>query len=191
MKVSDCGRCLASALASSENAIPGGSPLAAIAASITGMAEAYNSDGGVFLSRGDEVNALASCFYAFGWLHFGQASGLLECRDKPFCPFSLRVDPLEPAQAPALEEKTLRYQRLLTTARASVVPAPEPGTETFALSGRVALIADTYLMAGGRYLASGKEEDALASFSYAHGWLDAAVVFGLFRITANREIFTV
>jgi hypothetical protein len=34
-------------------------------------------------------------------------------------------------------------------------------------------------------------EDALACFSYGHGWLDAAIRAGLIRITGNREIFAV
>ena len=34
-------------------------------------------------------------------------------------------------------------------------------------------------------------EDALASFSYGHGWLDAGVTAGFFHILAERDLFTV
>ncbi len=37
----------------------------------------------------------------------------------------------------------------------------------------------------------GSHEDALASFSYGHGWLDAGVTAGFFRIVAQRDLFTV
>ena len=40
-------------------------------------------------------------------------------------------------------------------------------------------------------MAAGQKEDALACFSYGHGWLDAGVQAGLFAVIANRDIFTV
>jgi hypothetical protein len=39
--------------------------------------------------------------------------------------------------------------------------------------------------------AHGRQEEALACFSYGHGWLDCGVETGLFSICANREMFTV
>jgi hypothetical protein len=38
---------------------------------------------------------------------------------------------------------------------------------------------------------AGDPEGALASFSYGHGWLDAAVTAGFFYIVAERDLFTV
>jgi hypothetical protein len=55
----------------------------------------------------------------------------------------------------------------------------------------ILLITAVYAGQGTRYLVQGKAESALACFSYGHGWLDAAVRAGLFRITAERELFTV
>jgi hypothetical protein len=48
-----------------------------------------------------------------------------------------------------------------------------------------------YAEKGRREKKRGREEDALAAFSYGHGWLDAAVTTGLFRIRAHHKLFTV
>jgi len=155
------------------------------------MAGAYESDGRTFLASGDPVNALASAWYGSGWLHFGVASGLLETGMPVGCPFLDPCETLPQSCAEKLKEKTGRYERLLTTARASVKPAGEPGTAACAFSEKVLFIAALYAARGTRYLGEGIYEDALASFSYAHGWLDAGVAAGLFAITAHHDLFTV
>jgi hypothetical protein len=38
---------------------------------------------------------------------------------------------------------------------------------------------------------NGELEDALAHFSYGHGWLDAGVTAGFFRIMTERDLFPV
>ncbi len=50
------------------------------------MARAYESDGITFFVSGDPVNALASFYYGFGWLHFGLSSGLLTVTTSPHMP---------------------------------------------------------------------------------------------------------
>ena len=45
-----------------------------------------------------------------------------------------------------------------------------------------------YAEQGDRYLRDGTYEDALACFSYGHGWLDAGVTAGLFTITDHHDL---
>jgi hypothetical protein len=140
----------------------------------------------------DSVNALAAFAYGLGWLHFGHASGLLAAgQARPGCLFDGPFDPVPVSQQEKRDEKSGRYARLLATALASVTPSPDPSTPAHALAVKVRFIADLYLQQGNRHLSNGLNEDALACFSYGHGWLDAGVQAGLFSIHANRGIFTV
>jgi hypothetical protein len=109
----------------------------------------------------------------------------------PGCPFAGTFEPVPASQHGKLEEKTGRYARLLDTALASVSPAPERDTPAYAFSAQVRFIASVYLLRGEQLAAAGRREEALACFSYGHGWLDAGVQLGLFSILAHREIFTV
>lgn len=155
------------------------------------MARAYESDGRTFLGSGDPVNALASAWYGSGWLHFGITYGLTETSRPAGCPFISPCESLPSTFAQKLEEKTLRYQRLLDTARASVECAGSPATASFGFSEKILFIAGIYAEQGGRHLRERKYEDALACFSYGHGWLDAGATSGLFVITDNHDLFTV
>jgi hypothetical protein len=190
MMVSDCGRLLSELTGSARIPATDTTLLHATAIEILGMVTAYQRDGTGFLCSGDWVNALAAFWYGFGWLHFGAASGYLEIPPGT-CPLGT-----PPERAPArcfgqLQEKSVRYARLLDTARASVVPASEEGTMVHGAAENILFITAVYAGQGTRYLVQGKAESALACFSYGHGWLDAAVRAGLFRITAERDLFTV
>jgi hypothetical protein len=170
--------------------VPEKTPLYSTATDILGMATAYHKDGSTFLSSGDWVNALAAFWYGYGWLHFGAMAGYLEIPPEP-CPFRT---PFEKAPAhlwEKLREKSERYNHLLDTARAAVVPAPEQGTAMHGTARRVLLISAVYAGQGQRYLVQRQVENALACFSYGHGWLDAAVRAGIFSITKDRDLFTV
>lgn len=157
-----------------------------------GMARAYLSDGTTFDSSGDPVNAHASFFYAFGWLHFGCLYGtLITGMRSPPCPFTHPLARLPAAAAPKLAEKTVRYRRLLATARLSVSCAPDPSVQQHRFAEQVLRIAESYTIRGDWLLQESRYEDALASFSYGHGWLDAGVMAGLYVITQERGIFTV
>lgn len=167
------------------------SPLYRNAEAVLVMARAYESDGRTFLGSGDPVNALASAWYGSGWLHFGITYGLLEMSLPVGCPFLSPCESLPSSFAQKLEEKTLRYQRLLDTARASVECAGSPATANYGFSEKILFIAARYAAQGACYLRDGTYEDALACFSYGHGWLDAGVTSGLFIITDNHDLFTV
>jgi hypothetical protein len=191
MKTEKCLNLLATLLDTAAITAPEKTPLFRNAEAVLVMARAYESDGRTFLFSGDPVNALASAWYGSGWLHFGITYGLLEMSLPVGCPFLAPCETLPSSFAGKLEEKTLRYQRLLDTARASVECAGEPATIVYGFSKKVLFIAALYAIQGTRYLRAGTQEDALACFSYGHGWLDAGVTAGLFTITDHHDLFTV
>jgi hypothetical protein len=191
MKPEDCLALLAMVLESTAVAVPEQSGLGRSARAVLKMAAAYESDGRTFSAAGDRVNALACAWYGFGWLHFGITYGFLTSTVREDCPFFSPCEALPPRFRDQLLEKTERYERLLKTARHAVRPAPEAGTAAGGFADRVLLIASVYAESGNRCQRSGEPEDALARYSYAHGWLDAGVTAGLFCITGHHELFTV
>jgi hypothetical protein len=191
MKTEKCLDLLATLLDTAAITVPEKSLLFHNAETVLVMARAYESDGRTFLGSGDPVNALASAWYGSGWLHFGITYGLIEMSLPVGCPFLSPCESLPSSFAQKLEEKTLRYQRLLDTARASVECAGSPATTNYRFSEKILFIAARYAAQGACYLRDGTYEDALACFSYGHGWLDAGVTSGLFVITDNRDLFTV
>ena len=191
MKTEKCLDLLATLLGTTAIPAPEETPLYRSAEAVLVMAWAYESDGRTFLTSRDPVNALASAWYGSGWLHFGISYGLLEMSLPVGCPFLSPCESLSPSVAQKLEEKALRYQRLLDSARASVVSAGEPATAGYGFSEKVLFIASLYAVQGGWYLRNRFNEDALACFSYGHGWLDAGVTAGLFVVTDHHDLFTV
>jgi hypothetical protein len=191
MKITDCQDLFSATLSMTRIPAPEGTPVNRIAASILEMARAYESDGVVFRESGDPVNALAACYYGFGWLHFGMASGFLAVTPPVACPFAGPPEVFPPPFRAKLEEKSHRYGRLLDVARSSVEGAPDPATIHHDFAMQVLFTARVYARQGGYFLKSGTGEGALACFSYGHGWLDAGVAAGLFQITANRHIFCI
>jgi hypothetical protein len=191
MKITECQILFTTTLSRTSISSPENTHINKIAASVLEMARAYESDGITFFVSGDPVNALASFYYGFGWLHFGLSSGLLTISTSPICPFWELHEVLQPPYRPKLEEKTCRYAHLLDTALASVKCAPDPATTSHGFAERIRSVAVVYAKRGDYYLKSGSLEDALASFSYGHGWLDAGVTAGFFRIVAERDLFTV
>jgi hypothetical protein len=191
MRTEDCLALLATVLETVSVTVSEKTGLERSARSVLTMAESYESDGRTFLASDDMVNALASAWYGFGWLHFGISYGLLKSAVPASCPFLSPCEPLPPGFRDRLLEKTGRYERLLDTARHAVRPAPEAGTAPCIFADRVLLIVSAYAGSGNLCRASGVPEDALARFSYAHGWLDAGVTAGLFVITDHHDLFTV
>ncbi|MFA6332302.1 MAG: DUF357 domain-containing protein [Methanoregula sp.] len=192
MKRAELQALLSTTLAMTVCSAPEDSPYGKCGRAMIRMAAAYESDGKTFLAGGDPVNALAAFLYGLGWLHCGEASGLLTCRgEHPGCPFKEASEPVPASHSAKLDEKTERYARLLDTALTSVTPAPDPGASPYAFAVQVRFIAGRYLRQGQQMAGRVRREDALACFSYGHGWLDAGVQAGLFTIHAHREIFTV
>jgi len=190
MKIAECQDLLTRTLSATQISAPEGTHFNSIAAQILEMAHAYESDGIRFFHHDDPVNALASYYYGFGWLHFGVSSGLLN-NPCSACPFKGPAEVLHIRHMPKLEEKTARYGRLLDTARTSVKCSVDEATRSYIFARRILCISATYARRGDDLMNTGDPEGALASFSYGHGWLDAAVTAGFFCIIAERDLFTV
>jgi len=191
MKITECQFLFTTTLTTTRIPAPESTHINKIAALVLEMARAYESDGITFLVSGDPVNALAGFYYGLGWLHFGLASGLLTITPSPRCPFWEPQEVLQPQYRAQLEEKACRYAHLLDTALSSVKCAPDAATISHDFADRIFSVAVVYARRGEVHMKSGSHEDALASFSYGHGWLDAGVTAGLFRIVAERDLFTV
>ena len=191
MKIPDCQILFTTTLSETRISAPENTPVNKISALILEMARAYESDGISFFVGGDPVNALASFYYGFGWLHFGLSSGMLAITTSSLCPFLEHLEVLRPQYREKLEEKACRYSHLLDTALSSVKCAADPATISHGFAERIFSVAIVYARRGDYFLKSGSLEDALASFSYGHGWLDAGVTAGFFRIVAERDLFTV
>jgi len=90
-----------------------------------------------------------------------------------------------------LAEKTDRYEALLAEALAAATVAAPPETPLSDAAAEHVEMAESYL-ADGRHF---REEDdlvnALASFSYGHGWLDAGARAGLLDVPSEGHLFTV
>ncbi|WP_331232665.1 DUF357 domain-containing protein [Natronorarus salvus] len=85
-----------------------------------------------------------------------------------------------------LDEKTGRYGRLL--AEALSVAEPASGREEEA--AECLEMARSYLEDGGHFREAGDPVNALAAFSYGHGWLDAGARLGVLDVPTGSELFT-
>ncbi|HUK38569.1 MAG TPA: DUF357 domain-containing protein [Methanomicrobiales archaeon] len=188
MRVGDYGKALGGALRRASLAPPEGTALHRVAREAREMAAAYLADGETFLAAGDLMNGLAAFAYASGWLDAASTLGL-------FAPEALLGLPLFPEEAGSLagervREKRDRYRRMLAGAVEALECAPDPGSPLFAAATLVLNRAEDLLGEGDRHAGGGRDGDALACYSHGHGWLDAGVRAGLFRILHSRELFT-
>lgn len=93
--------------------------------------------------------------------------------------------------AATIEEKTDRYEDLLAAALDDAEIATAEGTPLDKAARDCEEMARSYLMDGRHFMAEGDLVNALASFAYGHGWLDAGVRIGLFDVTDDGDLFTV
>lgn len=89
-----------------------------------------------------------------------------------------------------LEEKTDRYERMLADALEEAEIAVPPDTPLNAAAVECLEMAESYLDDGQHFRSDDDPVNALASFSYGYGWLDAGVRVGLFSIPGDTELFT-
>ncbi|WP_129116933.1 DUF357 domain-containing protein [Halegenticoccus tardaugens] len=89
-----------------------------------------------------------------------------------------------------LEEKTDRYGELLAAALDEAEAAAPPGTPLGGAAAECREMAESYLDDGRHFRETGDPVNALASFSYGYGWLDAGVRMGLFEIPEGSDLFT-
>ncbi|MDD1675379.1 MAG: DUF357 domain-containing protein [Methanomicrobiales archaeon] len=168
---------------------PSETPLGRAGHTVCQMVQAYGQDGILFLRNRDPINAVASFGYAYGWLEAGVFLGLL-CIELP-CDRSRFEDRVDPVMLARLSEKAERYQRLLREGISALEPAPDKESILRRGSDDILLQARTALNEGDLHLAGGEYLEALGWYGYGHGWLDAGVRIGLFRITGRRDLFTV
>ena len=89
-----------------------------------------------------------------------------------------------------LQEKTLRYERLLQAALEKAVPSSIENSHMRRVAEDFRNMADSYHKDGLFFLESGDLVNALASFSYGHAWLDAGAKLGVFDVHDN-VLFTI
>jgi hypothetical protein len=90
-----------------------------------------------------------------------------------------------------LEEKTDRYEELLAEALEAAEVAPQEGTPLYEAALEYEEMARSYLEDGRHFRADDDPVNALASFSYGHGWMDAGARAGLFDVPTEGHLFTV
>ena len=90
-----------------------------------------------------------------------------------------------------LEEKTNRYERLLSEALDAAEIAPPVDTPMGEAAAECQEMARSYLDDGRHFSENDDLVNALASFSYGHAWLDAGARIGLFDVPTEGHLFTV
>ena len=90
-----------------------------------------------------------------------------------------------------LKEKTDRYETLLAEALEAAEIVPPAGTPLHEAALDCEEMARSYLEDGRHFRAVDDPVNALAAFSYGHGWMDAGARVGLFAVPTEGELFTV
>lgn len=89
-----------------------------------------------------------------------------------------------------LAEKTDRYEGMLADALDAATVAVPPASPLGAAAAECLEMAESYLEDGRHFRETDDPVNALASFSYGYGWLDAGVRIGLFDVPEETELFT-
>ncbi len=90
-----------------------------------------------------------------------------------------------------LEEKTERYETLLSRALEEAEIAPQEGTPLHEAALDYREMARSYLEDGRHFRERNDPVNALAAFSYGHGWMDAGARIGVFDVPTDGHLFTV
>jgi len=90
-----------------------------------------------------------------------------------------------------LIEKTDRYERMLADALDEAEVRPPADTPLGVAAAECREMAVSYLDDGRHFRDADDPVNALASFSYGYGWLDAGVRMGLFAVPEETDLFTV
>jgi len=91
---------------------------------------------------------------------------------------------------PSLVERAGKYRGLTELALEKVSIKAEPGSVDFRRANDFLSMARNYLKDGKHFQKEGKQELALAAFSYAHAWLDAGVRAGFLDGKQDDKLFT-
>jgi hypothetical protein len=166
----------------------GRTTLSGCALEVLEMMDAYRRDGDTFREKADQPNALASFAYALGWSDAATCLGLIST---PRTGFPLAREEQEHQDEALFAGKTRKYDDHLGTAMAHLRPAAEEGSCLHTSAEKFLLVARVYYDYGHQCQHDGILSEALASYSYGSGWLDAGVRAGLFRISGRRDLFTI
>lgn len=169
---------------------PRGTVYFTLAEELLSMAAAYKDDGKYFLTTGDTVNALAAFSYALGWLDEASCLGVVTTRVTDNQWLFSHI-PVPVAEYGRLTEKVDRYGIVLSSALGNVSCGPEGGTGIKSASDRILYTCHVLEEFGDLFRSSGRLENALGSYSYAHAWLDAGIRAGLFFVVGKHELFAV
>lgn len=90
-----------------------------------------------------------------------------------------------------LLEKTDRYETLLAEALEAAEPAGDEGSPLAEAAEECLEMARSYLDDGRHFRENDDPANALASFSYGHGWLDAGARIGVLSVPRDGHLFTV
>jgi len=91
-----------------------------------------------------------------------------------------------------LIEKTHKYEKMLKNALDNIEITPREDSYLMKISDDFLKMARSYYQDGLYFLKKEDYEDALASFSYGHAWLDAGMRLGIFRsINNDYRLFSV
>jgi len=93
--------------------------------------------------------------------------------------------------AAELEAKTDRYEELLAEAIDAADPAVATESPLAAAADACLEMARAYLEDGRHFRSIDDPVNALAAFSYGHGWLDAGARIGLLDVPTDGHLFTV
>lgn len=89
-----------------------------------------------------------------------------------------------------LKERCKKYKLLTQKAlKKSKVSVPKNSALYFIAKDFIDM-AERYYKDGNYYLNKGEQAIALASFSYAHAWLDASARLGLIDVKNDHKLFT-
>lgn len=188
MLINDFLNCYSSDSALVDAAVPKATILNGIAVEILEMVNSYASDAGVFLKKGDSVNAFAAAAYGYGWLDCGIYLGFLAGRET--APIPTLENTITPDLKEHLSEKTGRYKKMLTDAVSCVEISADTGSLMFTAAEKILRTAKSHLSAG-NIIMKADEVNALSIISYGYGWLDCGVRAGLFQIKGDRHLFTI
>ncbi|SFR44773.1 DUF357 domain-containing protein [Halogeometricum limi] len=89
-----------------------------------------------------------------------------------------------------LDEKTDRYGRMLADALEEAAVAVPAETPLGGAAAEIEEMAVSYLEDGRHFRENDDPVNALASYSYGYGWLDAGVRMGLFTVPDDTHLFT-
>ncbi|HIH40577.1 MAG TPA: DUF357 domain-containing protein [Halobacteria archaeon] len=91
-----------------------------------------------------------------------------------------------------LIDKTHKYKKMLQDALDSIEVTPREDSYFMKISDDFLNMARSYYTDGVYFLDKEDYEDALASFSYGHAWLDAGMRLGIFKSSStNHKLFSV